>query len=233
MARFIGLGLSRFFTLVAVILLPVCELQAQMPVSSSTTSTPVPGAGHDYLGEIAETVNPGNGSVSIRINPTVPAGRGLTLPFSFAYDSNGVNFVTRNSAGLLGVWQLPSSTVVSTGGWSESVPVVTSTEITWRATTESGGHQSCYGYVNYVYQDASGNRHNLNLTNYSGNNSNSACSYDTVDWPVGFGGAVVTLGGEDNWSPLRGAVIASIPLGNGVGVTSGPVTASHPDGTTL
>ena len=39
---------------------------AQMPPSSSTTSTPVPGVGHDYLGEIAETVNPSNGSVSFR-----------------------------------------------------------------------------------------------------------------------------------------------------------------------
>jgi hypothetical protein len=46
---------------------------AQLPPNSSTTSTPVPGAGHDYLGGVNETVNPANGSVSIRI-PVIMAG---------------------------------------------------------------------------------------------------------------------------------------------------------------
>ena len=78
---------------------------AQMPPSSSTTSTPVPGAGHDYLGEIAETVNPATGSTSIRISATMPPGRGLTLPFSFAYDSNGVNYVALSPTDSVGGWQ--------------------------------------------------------------------------------------------------------------------------------
>ncbi|HWO27760.1 MAG TPA: hypothetical protein VNO32_03085, partial [Candidatus Acidoferrum sp.] len=68
--------------------------KAQLPPSSSTTSTPVPGAGHDYLGGQADTVNPANGSISLRIPVIMPPSRGITLPFSFAYDSNGVNYLT-------------------------------------------------------------------------------------------------------------------------------------------
>src|SRR4029077_19385784 len=52
-----------------------------------------------------------------------------------------------------------------------------------------------------------------------------------VHWPRGFGGAFVTQGGEDNYSPLQGAVIASIPAGNGSGVSAAPVTVTEPDGT--
>ena len=162
----------------------------------------------------------------------MPSGRGLTLPFSFAYDSNGVNYVTRYPNGAFGEWQTPPATIVSTGGWSESAPIVSATEITWTAIDDNGGQVHCYGFVNYVYQDDQGNRHNLNLSNYSGNTQSSACTYDTLHWPGGFGGTVATQGGEGN-DPLQGAVIASIPLGNGAGVSVGPVTVTQPDGTTL
>ena len=222
---------ARTFVSIVISSIFVLGAQGQMPVSSSTTSTPVPGAGHDYLGSIADTVNPANGSVSVRINATVPPGRGLTLPFAFAYDSNGINYVsTPNASGAL-LWSLPSTTVVSTGGWSETVPVVSATEITWTAHDDSGHPSPCYGFINYVYQDPSGNRHNLNLSNYSGNNPNALCSSDTTDWPQGFGGNVVTSSGEDGWSPAVGAIIASIPPGNGAGASVGPVTVSEPDGT--
>src|SRR5271154_7424104 len=54
------------------------------------TSTPIEGAGHDYIKMLSETVNPANGSVSLRIQVPTPKGRGITIPFSFAYDSNSV-----------------------------------------------------------------------------------------------------------------------------------------------
>jgi len=55
-------------------------------------STPVPGAGHDYTHLLAETVNPANGTVSLRISLPVPKARGFTLPFSIAYDSDYIYF---------------------------------------------------------------------------------------------------------------------------------------------
>ncbi len=64
-------------TFVSILLTLTSVLWAQMPVSTSTTSTPVPGAGHDYLGDLNETVNPVNGSLSIRINTPMPPGRGV------------------------------------------------------------------------------------------------------------------------------------------------------------
>ena len=141
-----------------------------------------------------------------------------------------MNYVVPYGNGNL-QWGPPSNTIVSTGGWSESVPVVSANELTWTATTDAGTHEQCYAFINYVYQDANGNRHNLNVSTYKGNNSEDACTYDTVHWPRGFGGAFVTQGGEDNYSPLQGAVIASIPAGNGSGVSAAPVTVTEPDGT--
>jgi hypothetical protein len=206
----------------SLVFLSTLNAHAQMPPSSSTTSTPIPGVGHDYLGEIAETVNPATGSISIRISAMTPPGRGLTLPFSFAYDSNGVNYVGAGLSGSLG-WQVPSSSLVSTGGWSESAPMITVNELTWTATTSEGRKEGCYGFVNYVYQDVNGNRHNLNLTNYKGNTQSDACTYDQSDWPSKFGGQIVTNGGE-------GPILASIPT---TGLNPGPVGVSHPDGTSL
>jgi hypothetical protein len=39
---------------------------------------------------LSETVNPANGSLSLRIQIRMPKGRGITFPFGFAYDSNSV-----------------------------------------------------------------------------------------------------------------------------------------------
>src|SRR5258708_40046910 len=50
-------------------------------------SRPIPGAGHDYVQGFSETVNPGNGSLHIKIDLPVSKGRGLTLPFAITYDS--------------------------------------------------------------------------------------------------------------------------------------------------
>jgi hypothetical protein len=92
------------FLVCSLLFLTLCfapPAHAQIPPSSDTTSTPIPGAGHNYLGGPAETVNPSNGSVSIRIPVIMPPGRGLTLPFTFAYDSNGANFLSGTPTSLL------------------------------------------------------------------------------------------------------------------------------------
>ena len=43
---------------------------------------------HDHIHAPVETVNPANGSVSVRIGVPVPPSRGFTLPFNFTDDSN-------------------------------------------------------------------------------------------------------------------------------------------------
>jgi RHS repeat-associated protein len=120
-----------------------------------TNSTPVPGAGHHYLGELNETVNPGNGSVSVRIGAPMPPGRKLTVPFSFAYDSDGQIVLQPSSAGLQ--WLSPTGTP----GWSYSLPT-----LTFSTVTATGGGATCTVATNYMYSDANAGRHPLLLSIY-------------------------------------------------------------------
>lgn len=83
-----------FFPLLAFVsftLLSTSHVHAQVTNVDNTTCTPIPGVGHDYIHLLSETVNPANGSVSLRIQVPMPKGRGITIPFSFGYDSNGVH----------------------------------------------------------------------------------------------------------------------------------------------
>jgi hypothetical protein len=53
-------------------------VHAQAMNVTDVEATPIPGAGHDYIHMLDETVNPANGSLSIRIEVPVPKGRALT-----------------------------------------------------------------------------------------------------------------------------------------------------------
>jgi hypothetical protein len=60
---------------------------AQITNVTNDQATPIPGAGHDYIKMLSETVQPSNGQLSIRIDvPTLP-GRGITIPFAYLYNS--------------------------------------------------------------------------------------------------------------------------------------------------
>jgi hypothetical protein len=48
---------------------------------------------------VNEAVNPANGSVSIRVEAPAPQSRGLTIPFKFAFDSNGTHILRGSAAG--------------------------------------------------------------------------------------------------------------------------------------
>jgi hypothetical protein len=174
------MSLSRFALSICVclpvalvgVLAPGCL--AQLPIVTNTTSTPIPGAGHDYLNGPTETVNPANGSLSIRVPVILPPGRGFTLPFSFAYDSNGVNYLGYSPGQGYGVdyWLTPSPTTLTNpwteGGWSDTVPMVSKTLLAWTATLPPPGDAApsanplissapCSALIDFVFQDASGN----------------------------------------------------------------------------
>jgi len=194
-------------------LLLVPSLYAQLPPVSNTTSTPIPGAGHDFLGGPSETVNPGNGSVSIRVPVILPPSRGITLPFSFAYDTNGVNYIGRNPTAGFGAaeWLTPSESIYYTnpwtqGGWSDSIPMASKTLLSWSTLVDGGPTRiTCKAVINYLFQDANGNRHNLNLTNYSDPAGTGQCTINSNDWPQGFEGVVALQGGEGPISATIGA----------------------------
>lgn len=97
MARFgVVVSLARTLACAALSFLGIVSALAQINNVTNTTATPIPGAGHDYIRMLSETVNPANGSLSVRIDLPTPKGRGITIPFSVAYDSNGVNHLEAN-----------------------------------------------------------------------------------------------------------------------------------------
>jgi hypothetical protein len=53
----------------------VLPAHAQVSDVTNSTSTPIQGAGHDYIKMFSETTDPANGTVSIRIGLPVPPGR--------------------------------------------------------------------------------------------------------------------------------------------------------------
>ena len=178
----------------AIWFLPVA--QAQISNVTDTEATPIPGAGHHYLGGLNETVNPANGSLSIRIDAQVPEGRKLTLPFSIAYDSNGA---------------LPiqvAATVkpyVFAVGWTYSAPMLTTQRSVLR-----GSNGNCALYSSYIFYDAQGTRHALNIVSIDSQTTNECSLMGYTD----------SLSGGD-------------PVVSARAVTSdGPVTVQDADGTT-
>ena len=149
------------FAAAAAALLALCSFvpvaTAQVTNLTNQTSTPIPGAGHDYIHMVNETVNPGNGSVSIRIGVPVPPGRKLTLPFSLAYDSNGAHHPTSDGSGNL-FW-LDNTAYLAKGGWAYSVPFLSNVLI----TEKNSLGRNCLYYDDYVFNDATGGTHPLYL----------------------------------------------------------------------
>lgn len=95
------------FTIIALICFSVAGwisavglLQAQTVNLGDEVSRPIPGAGHDYIHLLSETVNPANGSLNIKIDLPTPKGRELSLPFAITYDSGEVNHFTSLMPGL-------------------------------------------------------------------------------------------------------------------------------------
>lgn len=64
---------------------------AQIAPLTSDIMRPIPGAGHDYVKGLNETVNPANGSLNISIQPPALTSRGMTMPFSIVYNSGSVH----------------------------------------------------------------------------------------------------------------------------------------------
>ena len=210
---------SQLLALLTLFLAPTAF--AQIPNATDTTATPAPG-GHDYLHAPLETVNPANGSVSIRIPVRLPQGRLLTVPFSFAYDSNGAHYIGELPQGSAPFYMTTTTTVGQRGGWSYSYPVLSFSSGTFQIPGSLDNQITCHGSTNYVFQDPNGDRHNLALS--VSPNLASPDGFDNCN--VGLqGDGEFTTGGE-------GSILAttSIPQNNTNLFPS--VTVVDGDGTT-
>lgn len=151
-----------------VVLVVICATQLASgqsgPVVSNITAPPVPGAGHDYIGMLNETVNPGSGSVSLRIDIPTPEGRGLNFPFSVNYNSNQ-SLILEPS--LNGGMQWISQTWTNAGGWSLSLPQlsysVSSFTLDAQDQSNGDGTGGCHMITGPVFTDLDGISHPFNL----------------------------------------------------------------------
>jgi hypothetical protein len=139
---------------------------------NNNTSRPIPGAGHDYIKMLTETVNPSSGSLSLRIQAPTPPGRGgISYPFAFAYDSNGVQHLSSDGLGYPA--NPPDPFFLSNGGWSYAVPMLSSMLVTWESSQPP---DRCTFYKDFIFQDAVGGRHSLGLALVENPNSRVTCS---------------------------------------------------------
>lgn len=132
---------------------------AQLPSAGDTTSPPVPNMGHDYIHSPVETVNPANGSVSIRVPIRMPEGRELTIPLNIAYGSNGAFYYVAGGGGGSGSnYSTTLGVPFTQGGWTYTFPLLTHGEDAWTV-----GTTNCEELTNYVFQDSDGSRDNMEL----------------------------------------------------------------------
>jgi len=122
---------------------------------ASLTSTP--GPGHDYIQTLGETVNPADGSITLRIQVPIPGSRGLTVPFSFAYDSTTVHYPVFDGLGA----PKSDNSVVSRGGWSYSIPLLSKLNLTGYNQVTPEYYEPCPYTDDYVFRDPTGGRHPL------------------------------------------------------------------------
>ncbi|WP_263359538.1 RHS repeat domain-containing protein [Acidicapsa ligni] len=151
------------FPLTLVVLLMTYTIAYSQVISlGDQVSRPLPGSGHDYIHGLAETVNPANGTLSIKIDLPTPKGRGLTLPLSITYNSGEMY----NPISLQpGTSQDEFNTNRSFGGWSDTLPYATITyfAIPINEGPYYGNGPLCPMTSSYNFYDPTGASHQLGL----------------------------------------------------------------------
>ncbi len=184
-----------------VLLLPLICV-AQVNNVTNDQSTPAPGRGHDYIEGLDETVNPANGSLSLRIPLPAPrGGRGVSLPLQFTYDSNGiitlypyvVSGTISGSPFINGAIEVSpinypgASNALTSGGWGYGLPNISveNIQVPWNVDCPPNldncpaPSPPCQIWTGYVFQDPVGSRHALQLadTDYGSCNPNPPSGY--------------------------------------------------------
>ena len=226
--------------LIAVLSVPLWAPLAfgQITNVTNNTSTPIPGAGHDYIKMLSETVNPANGSVSLRLNVPVPPGRGLTVPFSFDYDSNGIVTPSSSGNGWL-VWSWTNSYLYS-GGWSYPIPQISHVQLERDTPPGIVPPQSCTYDTGFMFTDPTGGRHALGLAFIEGDSAYCSSllilpiSDSANAWPIPDPAYQASMSAVNYW-PLRvadpdGTTYTWQPTGNGSSV---PLTIEDRNGNTV
>ncbi|MGA2218096.1 MAG: hypothetical protein ABSG51_08415 [Terracidiphilus sp.] len=150
----------------ALYLLPKAQAQApDMSTVNDQTQTPIPGVGHDYQHLLGETVNYSNGSVNFKISfPVATKSRGITLPYSWSYNSAGVNPLNMID-GNQPAWD---DKAIQSGpeadGWNIYGGIPYAAVSVWSYSAPSNQHvtfAACNVQSGMTFTDSSGTTHNL------------------------------------------------------------------------
>jgi RHS repeat-associated protein len=178
-----GFSFFRVSVVLCALLLIVPAAQAQITTVDDTTSTPIEGVGHDYIKMLSETVDPASGGVSLRIHVPTPPGRGISLPFSISYDSNGAEHLSGIGNGLI-EW-MSNQSEIGSGGWSYSMPLLTYSN--WSTSITTDGSATCSYSTNYLFTDLTGGRHTFDIgaMTQATVSGSPHCTYENVEYPSG------------------------------------------------
>lgn len=193
MARSRG-GASLKFLLVLAFLALASFTHAQITELDDMTSAPIPGAGHDYINLLSESVNPANGTVNLSLKLPMPKGRGFSLPFSFEYNSGSVAHLTPAPGVGLMYWQ-DNISEVARDGWAYVIPTAGSSNWT---VTQSDHTTRCTYVSNFMFEDLEGVQHQFGLGNWFRSGGTGSCPGNTINTIAGdslmfaaFGEAIV------------------------------------------
>jgi RHS repeat-associated protein len=213
----------------AFVLLTVPSLRAQVTNVDSTINIavgPSPGSGHDYIKMLNETVNPVNGSVSLRVEAPVPKQRGdVNFPYYiFGYDSGGVSLPQATvywPAGSLQIsWTdsslLPNNSTITgllPGGFVANAGVGKTISQYNALFTQVNPYVTATCNYDYPYLifDSFGVRHTMNLMwvsqNGGGSGSDEGCSYYRI--PAGGYASDADLNYQASLLPSSGTSVVS------------------------
>jgi RHS repeat-associated protein len=204
---------TRFlFSLLGVSLCFTPPALAQVPDPAVASASPIPGAGHHYIGLATETVNPADGLISYELPISVPAGRQLSLPFGFRYASSEQFYLTEYSFSSTLNWLPRLNTGGEIGGWSYDLPGLTfGNQVLSFWTTYTGpppqgavDHQ-CDASMNYVFRGLDGAQYALGLgfhwvdQNYTNTNPATTCYGNDMGSSSAHGITATTPSTWSNW----------------------------------
>lgn len=215
---------AQLLLLVVLLVLSNTAGLAQVTSVAADQAPPIPGAGHDYINLLSETVSPAFGSVNVRISVPVPPGREITVPFSFEYDSSGSLHFSAAGSG-----PTDNTGYLGRGGWSYVVPSIQVTET--EAQVGPPPPQNCFSYDNFIFSDMQGTLHTLGLEVNPG--QQEGCFIAGQTWPPqvtnssdGFVSATTPLG---NSSPPPPPSVTVFDLDGTVFSFAGGVSRYHPE----
>ena len=169
-------SLRRLAILLAISVIFSRTTAAQVPDPVVAAEAPRPGAGHHYIGNGAETVNPADGSLSFDLPLQAPAGRQISFRFGIRFAGTEQYFLKNWPTNGSLQW-FPNGTYSSQplqlGAWSYDVPLLTATtSIFWSATSPNNGCPNgvctfgtnlCFGNDGYVFRGLDGNQYSVAL----------------------------------------------------------------------